>query len=190
MKVTDYVLVLTAIDDVKLSREVCDLCRENRVVVNVADFPPECDFYFGAQIRRGPLQIMVSTQGMGPKVGVMIRDHIEKGLPNNVEEAIEGVGLLRKDLRSRVPEVGGESSKRRMEWMKSTCDAWSLDQMGEFRDEKVRAKVLDEGWEKDRIVRPRDVGIGGSWAVDFGGWQTGLALSVGIFVGFILSKKR
>ena len=88
-------MVLTAIDDNPLSRTVCEMCREARVPVNVADVPPECDFYFGAQLRRGPLQVMVSTGGQGPKIGAMVRDIILRALPDDTEVAIEGVGSLR-----------------------------------------------------------------------------------------------
>ncbi|KAK0543585.1 Bifunctional dehydrogenase and ferrochelatase [Tilletia horrida] len=63
-----YDLVLTATDDESLSRAICNMCRRRRIPVNVADVPPECDFYFGSLIRRGPLQVMVSTGGKGPKI--------------------------------------------------------------------------------------------------------------------------
>jgi precorrin-2 dehydrogenase/sirohydrochlorin ferrochelatase len=161
IKVDDFAMVLTAIDDVVLSREVCHMAREKHVPVNVADVPPECDFYFGAQFRRGPLQVMVSTQGMGPKIGAIVRDRLAEALPDDIEEAIEGVGELRKDLRRRAPGVGGELGKRRMEWMVKMCEAWPLAEMGRFRDADIRAKVLDDGWEKGLVVLPEDVGGAG-----------------------------
>ena len=60
-------MVLTAIDDVDTSRAICALCRTARIPINVADIPPSCDFYFGSQIRRLPLQIMISTNGQGKR---------------------------------------------------------------------------------------------------------------------------
>lgn len=38
---TEYDMVLTAIDDVNVSRSICLLCRQGRIPVNVADVPPE-----------------------------------------------------------------------------------------------------------------------------------------------------
>lgn len=181
-------MVLTAIDNNRLSQEVCDMCREMRVPVNVADVPPSCDFYFGAQLRKGPLQIMVSTGGMGPKIGAMVRDIIVTALPDDTEAAIEGVGALRAELRKRAPGVGGELGKKRMEWMIGVCDKWSLDEMQILRDGEVRRKVLDEGWEKDRVVGPEDVGVEGvrqwfdgsrgleSWVIGLGGLVSGATL--------------
>jgi len=164
LKVEDYAMVLTAIDDNPLSYAVYEMCKEKRVVVNVADVPPKCDFYFGAQMRKGPLQIMVSTGGQGPKIGAMVRDIILDALPPNVEEAIAGVGALRGDLRKRAPGVGGDLGRRRMEWMIGICDEWGLGEMAVLRDEVLRKKVLDQGWDKGgRIVAPSDVRVKRSW---------------------------
>ena len=196
IKVEDYVLVLTAIDDADLSRAVCAMCREKRVTVNVADVPDQCDFYFGAQFRRGDLQVLVSTGGKGPKVGVMIRDELEKALvaAGDVGGAIEGVGMLRRDLRTRVPESGGEMSKRRMEWMKATCDAWGMGAMVELRDEEVRRRLLDQGWEEEKVLGPREIGVGGGWKVPFrwGGslTQSLVVLGLGVAAGMMLGRRR
>ncbi|ODO06150.1 precorrin-2 dehydrogenase/sirohydrochlorin ferrochelatase [Cryptococcus wingfieldii CBS 7118] len=174
IKVKDFDLVLTAIDDNDLSKEVCEICREARVMVNVADIPPQCDFYFGAQMRRGPLQILISTGGMGPRAGAMLRDLIVDALPSDVESSLQGVGALRRDLRERAPGVGGERGQRRMDWMKQTCDKWGLAEMGRFNDEPTRTRVLEEGWEKGVVLGPSDLeGEIGS------GWWKGLKGKVG-----------
>jgi precorrin-2 dehydrogenase/sirohydrochlorin ferrochelatase len=158
VKVEDYDMVLTAIDEVGLSRRVCIECREKRVPVNVADVPPECDFYFGSQLRRGPLQIMVSTSGRGPKIAALIRKRIEESLPEDVEEAIDSVGKLRADLRKRAPGTGGPLGQRRMNWMIGICDKWSLDELGGMTED-VRKRLLDEGWDKKKVLGPRDLGV-------------------------------
>lgn len=158
LAVGDYDMVFTAIDDNPLSRAVCLAAREARSPVNVADVPPECDFYFGAQVRRGPLQVMVSTSGAGPKVAVIVRDTVADAIPEDVEDAIAGVGALRRELRERAPGVGGALSKRRMRWMINTCDAWKLSEMGAMKSPEVRRRLLDDGWEKHKVLGPADVG--------------------------------
>ncbi|WWC91127.1 uncharacterized protein L201_006068 [Kwoniella dendrophila CBS 6074] len=158
IKVKDFDLVMTAIDDNELSKEVCELCRKERVMVNVADIPPQCDFYFGAQLRKGPLQILISTGGLGPRAGAMIRDIILNNLPENIEDSVKGIGLLRSDLRKRAPGVGGELGQKRMDWMKDICDKWGLDKMKQFNDDDLRNQILDQGWENDRqIIGPDDL---------------------------------
>ncbi|EIW65758.1 hypothetical protein TREMEDRAFT_35940, partial [Tremella mesenterica DSM 1558] len=157
IKVKDFSIVLTAIDDPIISKETYEMCKFHRVPINVADVPDLCDFYFGAQFKKGLIQVMVSTSGKGPRVGAMIRDIIEDCLPEELESSVEGVGILRKELREKVPGIGGDKSKKRMEWMKSICDAWGLDNLKLFKEEKIREWVFINGWEKDRVVRPDQI---------------------------------
>lgn len=116
----------------------------------MADVPPECDFYFGSMIRQGPLQIMFSTSGKGPRIAARIRQRTEAAIPSCAGKAISTVGSLRAKLRGRAPGVGGELGRRRMKWMIDVCDAWTLEELAEMTDEE-QLKVL-EGWEEDRVV--------------------------------------
>ncbi|KZV94057.1 siroheme synthase [Exidia glandulosa HHB12029] len=142
----DASLVLTCIDDIDTSRRIVELCRARRVPVNAADIPNLCDFYFGSQIRQGPLQIMISTNGNGPKLANIIRRRIEATLPPHAGKAIENVGLLRAKLRQRAPGTGGELSKARMSWMSQVCESWSLDELA-LMDERIMERLLADGWE-------------------------------------------
>lgn len=146
-------MVLTAIDDVEWSRRICAMCREQRIPVNVADIPPSCDFYFGSQIRKGPLQIMISTNGNGPKLASIVRSKIEECLPENVDKAIENVGSLRARLRQRAPGVGGDVSRKRMQWISSVCTTWNLDELAGL-DEAAMNAILSEGWERGIVPQP------------------------------------
>ncbi|KAG8984610.1 Bifunctional dehydrogenase and ferrochelatase [Tulasnella sp. 427] len=144
-------MVLTAIDDVELSRSICHMARARRIPVNVADVPPECDFYFGSMIRKGPLQVMVSTGGKGPKLANIIRRKMEDAVPDNVGEAIERVGELRAELRKRAPGVGGRLGQKRMDWMTQVCETWSLDELGQIDDATIQF-LLDQGWDQKARV--------------------------------------
>ena len=152
-------MVLTAIDDVETSREICALCRAAKIPINVADIPASCDFYFGSQIRKLPLQIMISTNGQGPKMANIVRRKIEECLPEHVDSAITKVGQLRSALRERAPGVGGEVGKRRMRWMIDLCNAWEMEDLAGLDDELI-AKLLDEGWEKNKVPKLADVAPG------------------------------
>ncbi|CAE7143351.1 unnamed protein product [Rhizoctonia solani] len=162
-------MVLTAIDDVNLSKQICTLSRARKVPVNVADVPPECDFYFGSQIRDGPLQIMISTGGAAPKLSNLIRKRVEQALPPPpfLGDAIRRVGILRAKLRKRAPGVGGPLGKKRMRWMIKVCESWTFEQLAQLDDEKIE-RLLDEGWNKGLNV-PSFEELGGeqpfvSWA--------------------------
>lgn len=107
-------MVLVAVDDPEASTQIWKLCKERRIPANIADVPPECDFYFGSVHRDGPLQIMVSTNGKGPRLASTIRKHIAKTLPKDAGKAIESIGALRVKLRQMAPKP--EDGPKRMGW--------------------------------------------------------------------------
>ena len=144
-------MVLTAIDDNELSHRVVMICRERRIPVNAADIPTLCDFYFGAQIRDGPLQIMISTNGNGPRMAALIRARLQRSLSGFEGKAIVKVGQLRDKLKERAPGVGGPLGRERMKWMTKLCNQWEMEDFTSL-DEVMMDSLLDEGWEKNRRV--------------------------------------
>ncbi|KAJ6096987.1 hypothetical protein N7486_007733 [Penicillium sp. IBT 16267x] len=128
-------MVLCAIDDPEASTQVWKLCKEKRIPANIADVPPECDFYFGSIHRDGPLQIMVSTNGNGPKLASIVRKKIAATLPSNMGAAITNVGKLRKKLRDVAPNP--EEGPKRMKWMSAVCESWSLDDLVEMTEQDM-----------------------------------------------------
>jgi precorrin-2 dehydrogenase/sirohydrochlorin ferrochelatase len=116
-------MVLTAVDDPEASSQIWKLCKEKKIAANIADVPPECDFYFGSVHRDGPLQIMVSTNGNGPKLANIVRRQIAAGLPKNIGAAVTRVGMLRKKLRKVAPNI--EEGPKRMQWY-AKCTSTSL----------------------------------------------------------------
>lgn len=107
-------MVLCAVDDPAASTQIWQLCKERRIPANIADVPSECDFYFGSVHRDGPLQVMVSTNGNGPKLASIVRKKIAETLPDNTGAAIENVGRLRKKLRDIAPNPS--EGPKRMKW--------------------------------------------------------------------------
>ncbi len=80
-------MVLTAIDDPEASTRIWKYCKKLKIPVNVADVPPECDFYFGSVHRDGPLQIMVSTNGHAPRIAAIIRRGLADMIPDGTGAA-------------------------------------------------------------------------------------------------------
>ena len=137
-------MVLTAIDDPEASTRIWKLCKEKKVAANIADVPPECDFYFGSVHRDGPLQIMVSTNGNGPKLASIVRKQIAANLPNNIGTAIQKVGMLRKKLRRIAPDP--EESPKRMQW----CGNYLLRESIAYR--MNRMSKVSEAWPLEDLV--------------------------------------
>jgi precorrin-2 dehydrogenase / sirohydrochlorin ferrochelatase len=126
-------MVLCAIDDPEASTQVWKLCKERRIPSNIADVPSECDFFFGSMHRDGPLQVMVSTNGNGPKLANIVRQNIANTLPQNTGAAIENVGLLRKKLREIAPDA--HEGPKRMKWLVLSSSQY-LYEHGEMGTEK------------------------------------------------------
>ncbi|KAK0747127.1 putative siroheme synthase Met8 [Schizothecium vesticola] len=128
-------LVLCAVDDPAASSAIWRLCRARRIPANIADVPAECDFYFGSVHRDGPLQVMVSTNGKGPRLASTIRKYIGARLPVGAGRAIETVGALRVKLRAVAPRV--EDGGKRMRWMTRVSDAYSWEEMCGLTEEDM-----------------------------------------------------
>ncbi|KIY43581.1 siroheme synthase [Fistulina hepatica ATCC 64428] len=150
-------MVLTALNDTARSREIVELCREAKIPVNAADIPDCCDFYFGSQIRDGPLQIMISTNATGPRLSHIIKTRVEKALSGYEGRALEKVGRLREKLRERAPGTGGSISRRRMKWISNLCDNWDMENFAALDNEMIE-RLLDQGWEQNTIPSFEDVG--------------------------------
>ncbi len=139
----DVDMVLAAVDDAEASSRIYTLCKERRIPANIADVPPECDFYFGSVHRDGPLQIMVSTNGNGPKLASIVRKEIAAHLPKNTGAAIAKMGLLRRKLRQIVPAP--EEGPKRMKWYVFSLSAEEVSVSLIFRLSKVcESYTLDE----------------------------------------------
>jgi precorrin-2 dehydrogenase/sirohydrochlorin ferrochelatase len=168
-------MVLTAIDDVTISKFIYELAHARHIPTNVADIPPSCDFYFGSQIRQGPLQIMVSTNGKGPKLASIVRQRVERYIEGmapvegGIGTVIDKVGALRERLRARAPGVGGAVGKKRMKWMIDVCERWSLEELA-LMDDGIMERLLDQGWDKGGKV-PSFIAVGGTRAVTANLWS-------------------
>ncbi|PHH60021.1 hypothetical protein CDD81_2189 [Ophiocordyceps australis] len=133
-------MVLVAVDDPAASTAIWKLCKERKIAANIADVPSECDFYFGSVYRDGPLQVMVSTNGKGPRLAASIRRFIAAQLPKNAGNAIESIGELRAKLRKVAPNV--DDSPKRMRWMSKVSDAYRWEDMCNFTNEDMDNLLL------------------------------------------------
>ncbi len=116
--VDGYDLCMIATDDGAANAEVARDCRKQRVLVNAADDPPHCDFILPSILRRGDLQIAVSTGGRSPALSRKVREELEPlfgeeyaelaALSGEVRDALKGEGRTFPSsawLRALTPEL-------------------------------------------------------------------------------------
>ena len=92
-------LVIDASGDDPQGVRVAEGARRRRVLVNVLDRTPLCDFIAPALVRRGPLQVAISTAGRSPFMASYVRRLLEGSLGPEYGELVELVGELRDRLR-------------------------------------------------------------------------------------------
>ncbi|KAF9974746.1 hypothetical protein BGZ73_001801 [Actinomortierella ambigua] len=146
-------MVLSALDDIPLSTHIYHLSKQLKIPVNIADVPPQCDFYFCSTHRDQALQVAVSTSGKGPKMANLIRRHIAEHLPDRVGDAIERVSELRALLRKHAPRP--EQGPKRMQWMSRVCEQWKIEDLAELNLAKI--EIILEGFEANQVYTVKQV---------------------------------
>jgi precorrin-2 dehydrogenase / sirohydrochlorin ferrochelatase len=100
---TGQFLVVAATDDPAVNRAVYREATETNVLCNAVDDPPFCDFYFPSVVRRGDLQIAISTAGASPALAQRLRKEINEQLPLDVGDWLTDLGNLRREVVQMEP---------------------------------------------------------------------------------------
>ena len=98
-------VVIAATSDPGLNHRVYGQGVARGCFVNVVDDPDYCDFYFGSIVRRGALQIAISTTGESPAFAQQLRQEIDEALPGDTAEWLARLGEIRRQV-NRVIEPG------------------------------------------------------------------------------------
>jgi precorrin-2 dehydrogenase/sirohydrochlorin ferrochelatase len=70
--------------------------QERGVLCNVVDVPEYCDFYYPAVVRRGDLQIAISTNGQSPSLSQKLRQQLEQQFGPGYAQWVAELGETRK----------------------------------------------------------------------------------------------
>jgi precorrin-2 dehydrogenase/sirohydrochlorin ferrochelatase len=91
-------LVVAATSSPALHTKIYTEARRQGVLCNVVDDPAHCDFYYGSVVRRGALQIAISTSGQSPALAQRLRKRLEQQFGPDYEAWIETLGEARERL--------------------------------------------------------------------------------------------
>jgi precorrin-2 dehydrogenase / sirohydrochlorin ferrochelatase len=89
-------LAVVATNSPTLNERVYREAQRRGVLCNVVDVPDLCDFFYPAVVRRGDLQIAVSTAGQSPSLAQRIRQQLEKQFGLGYASWVEELGETRK----------------------------------------------------------------------------------------------
>jgi precorrin-2 dehydrogenase/sirohydrochlorin ferrochelatase len=89
-------LAIVATNSRSLNERVYHEAQGRGVLCNVVDVPDLCDFFYPAVVRRGDLQIAVSTAGQSPSLAQNIRQQLEKQFGPGYAAWVAELGETRK----------------------------------------------------------------------------------------------
>jgi precorrin-2 dehydrogenase/sirohydrochlorin ferrochelatase len=102
-------LVVAGTATAAVNRAVFAEASASNILVNAVDDPPFCDYYFPSVVRRGELQIAISTAGESPALAQRLRKEINAALPLDTGEWLMELGRLRREVTAVEPV--GETRK-------------------------------------------------------------------------------
>lgn len=96
-------IVIAATDDPEVNATVYRESTQRGILVNSVDDPPHCDFYFGSIVRRGDLQVAISTAGESPAAAQQLRSEIDARLPEDLGPWLKEIGQIRREILASYP---------------------------------------------------------------------------------------
>ncbi|WP_407426385.1 bifunctional precorrin-2 dehydrogenase/sirohydrochlorin ferrochelatase [Arcticibacter sp.] len=92
-------LAIVAINDSDISSRIASICKEKRVLTNVADKPDLCDFYLGSIVQKGNLKIAISTNGKSPTIAKRIKEVLNETIPDEMDDLLNNMQRIRDGLK-------------------------------------------------------------------------------------------
>ena len=94
-------LVIAATSQPEVNEAVFRQSQAAGVLCNAVDEPDRCHFYYPAVVRRGDLQIAISTSGASPALASRLRGELESLIAPEYSAVVERLGSARKRLFAR-----------------------------------------------------------------------------------------
>ena len=89
-------LAVAATASESLNKLIYRAAQRRGVLCNVVDVPEYCDFFYPAVVRRGDLQIAISTAGQSPSLAQKIRKQLERQFGEGYAAWVEQLGETRR----------------------------------------------------------------------------------------------
>jgi len=99
-------LVIAATPDEATNELIFRESERRGILCNAVDQPPRCHFYFPAVMRRGALQIAISTAGLSPSLAHRLREEFEAMFQPEYGEWVAWLGAVREAVMQRKIDFG------------------------------------------------------------------------------------
>ena len=108
-------LVVAATSSTAVHERIFQEATPRGVLCNIVDVPKLCDFYYPAIVRRGDLQIAVSTAGQSPALAQRLRKDLEEQFGVEYQDWLVELGRARDEMTAG--DMSAEERKRRLHEM-------------------------------------------------------------------------
>jgi precorrin-2 dehydrogenase/sirohydrochlorin ferrochelatase len=92
------VLVVAATNSTAVNEVIFREAHRRNILCNAVDDPERCDFYYPAVVRRGNLQVAISTAGHSPALAQRLRRELEAQFGSEYAGWLEQLGEMRRQL--------------------------------------------------------------------------------------------
>ena len=158
----DAWLVIAATDDPAVNRAVAEAACARRIWTNVVDDAELATAQLPARVRRGPLQVAISSGGHAP----MLARHLREQLERQLDDSWAALATLLADWRGRIRERLPETTARRR-WFERLL-AGPLHGLLRQGDAVAAGRLLDEALQGDEPATPGFVSLVGAGPGDPG----------------------
>ena len=97
-------IVIAAINDPVISKQVVTDAKSKKILVNAADKPELCDFYLGSIVQKGNLKIAISTNGTSPTIAKRIKEVLNDTLPDEIDSLLHNMQNIRNKMSGDFTE--------------------------------------------------------------------------------------
>jgi uncharacterized protein len=97
-------IVIAALNDAEISRQVSIDAKQKGKLVNVADKPALCDFYLSSVVQKGNLKIAISTNGKSPTVAKRLKEFLNETLPAELDDLLNNMQNIRNKISGDFAE--------------------------------------------------------------------------------------
>lgn len=95
---------LVICDNPKVSHRVYKAACARHIFCNIVDVPPLCSFIAPAMVRKGNLQVAISTGGRSPALAVRVKEEIARLLGDEYAELLDLITPLRRRVFASFPD--------------------------------------------------------------------------------------
>jgi len=91
-------LAVAATSQREVNEVVFQEAKRRGILCNAVDDPDHCDFYYGSLVRRGDLQVAISTAGQSPALAQRLRHDIEARISPEYAGWLDRLGKVRRRM--------------------------------------------------------------------------------------------